>query len=82
MIKPKNIIFNGKQFLVDEFLEFIYGQLKNKGLEKYLIDLYSFYSDWFGHNETISVQSSGSTGPPKTIVFNKRQLVKSARQTG
>ncbi|MEA3445568.1 MAG: AMP-binding protein, partial [Bacteroidota bacterium] len=56
--------------------------LKNKGLEKYLIDLYSFYSDWFGHNETISVQSSGSTGPPKTIVFNKRQLVESARQTG
>lgn len=41
-----------------------------------------FLFDWLSDSETISVQTSGSTGIPKKIVLQKKHMVNSALATG
>jgi len=42
----------------------------------------SFLSDWVSDAATLAVQTSGSTGEPKTIVLKKEQMINSAKATG
>lgn len=44
-------------------------------------EMHSFLKDWFSNQETISVQTSGSTGVPKTIELRKEFMVNSAIAT-
>lgn len=44
-------------------------------------DLYTFLKDWFSNSPTLSVQTSGSTGPPKPIQVEKERMMQSARLT-
>ncbi len=41
----------------------------------------AFLCRWFDASPTIDLQTSGSTGSPKTITFPKEALIKSARRT-
>lgn len=41
-----------------------------------------FLMDWFDQSETIILQTSGTTGVPKELEFNKQSLVESALATG
>jgi len=41
----------------------------------------SFLKDWFSHSETVSVQTSGSTGIPKVFEIEKKRMLNSAKMT-
>ena len=41
----------------------------------------SFLQDWFSHSETVSVQTSGSTGIPKVFEIEKKRMLNSAKMT-
>ena len=41
----------------------------------------SFMEDWFSHSETVSVQTSGSTGIPKVFEIEKKRMLNSAKMT-
>ena len=40
-----------------------------------------FLQDWFSHSETVSVQTSGSTGIPKVFEIEKKRMLSSAKMT-
>ena len=40
-----------------------------------------FLQNWFTTNESVLAQTSGSTGPPKTIVLQRSQMIASAQLT-
>ena len=50
-------------------------------VEKRYLNHYSFLKKWFDDTDEITVQTSGSTGEPKNIVFKKDSLIKSAFNT-
>ena len=41
----------------------------------------SFLQDWFSHSETVSVQTSGSTGIPKVFEIEKKRMLNSSKMT-
>lgn len=43
--------------------------------------LYTFLSEWFSDKEFITVQTSGSTGEPKSILVRRDAMIESARRT-
>jgi len=70
----KKFKLNGESFTSEkEILDFS----KHK-----LLELYPFLSDWFNDENYIAVQTSGSTGNPKTIQLKKEYMVNSAKATG
>ncbi|WP_339922061.1 AMP-binding protein [uncultured Cyclobacterium sp.] len=56
-----------------------------KGDEKQLPDLYkeafNFCWEWLNGKEAYTLQTSGSTGPPKNVFVSRSQLVESAKAT-
>ena len=40
-----------------------------------------FLQEWFSHSETVSVQTSGSTGIPKVFEIEKKRMLNSAKMT-
>jgi o-succinylbenzoate---CoA ligase len=49
--------------------------------EEFFFKLYTFISHWFLTDENISVQTSGSTGIFKTLIFTREQMLASATRT-
>lgn len=45
-------------------------------------EIHSFLKSWFSASDTISVETSGSTGVPKSILLKKEQMINSALATG
>lgn len=45
-------------------------------------DIFHFLKDWFSDDSTLVVQTSGSTGVPKSILLKKELMKNSARATG
>tara|TARA_B110000503_G_scaffold137444_1_gene221649 strand:+ start:227 stop:1282 length:1056 start_codon:yes stop_codon:yes gene_type:complete len=45
-------------------------------------EIHQFLKSWFSANATITVQTSGSTGVPKSILLKKEFVVNSAKTTG
>jgi O-succinylbenzoic acid--CoA ligase len=50
--------------------------------EPYKLEIARFLSDWLNDLSYIEVQTSGSTGIPKTIRLKKAQMINSALATG
>lgn len=50
--------------------------------DEYLHSIENFLAEWESYSPIISVSTSGSTGIPKTIEFNKKQAEASAKYTG
>jgi o-succinylbenzoate---CoA ligase len=50
--------------------------------DDYLQSIRNFVMEWESYSPVISISTSGSTGPPKTIEFNKAQAESSAKYTG
>jgi len=44
-------------------------------------DVYEFLLDWFLDTDSFKIKTSGTTGTPKTQVFNRKSLIKSAQIT-
>ena len=47
----------------------------------YEIHIGKFLKAWLSEDQTIAVNTSGSTGVPKTIHLSKRSMIRSARNT-
>lgn len=74
-LKPNHISLNGKQVTVSSLLN---NSTSNAGLEN---DLVVFLKEWYSDENYILVQTSGSTGQPKTIKLNKNFVAASAKRT-
>ncbi|MGR9053505.1 MAG: AMP-binding protein [Gammaproteobacteria bacterium] len=44
--------------------------------------IYAFIEDWLAPGNSVDVETSGSTGPPKLLTFDKSQMIAAARMTG
>ena len=71
------IIINGQEFSFHQIKE-------GKWLEQrpYFQEALSFCHDWLNGKSSFELQSSGSTGVPKTIVVSRAQMSSSAKATG
>ncbi|WP_405397912.1 AMP-binding protein [Maribacter sp. Asnod2-G09] len=71
---------HGRTISFDDLSEVSYSLIKEgEEFEKHIGE---FLLDWIDDSPTISVQTSGSTGAPKTIVLKKVQMENSALATG
>ena len=71
---------NGLHFNKPDILEMAYSFIKEgEAFEKQAGD---FILDWFDHNSYIELQTSGTTGVPKTIRIEKQAMINSAKATG
>ena len=71
---------NGKGLLVDDLLELGYSYIK-EGAE-FEKEIGQFVLDWIDSSSTLKVQTSGSTGVPKSIELRKEYMTNSALATG
>ena len=46
------------------------------------VEVHSFLKEWFNKNSYVEVKTSGSTGAPKLIQLQKKNMVNSAKATG
>ncbi len=72
--------FNGVAVSFDDLDEVSYSLIKEG--HAYERDFGDFLLNWIDKEPTIQVQTSGSTGLPKTIVLEKQHMVNSALATG
>tara|TARA_B100000949_G_scaffold104239_1_gene92781 strand:- start:13561 stop:14634 length:1074 start_codon:yes stop_codon:yes gene_type:complete len=71
---------NGIRFSTKEFVKIgQYLSIEGEPFEKSIGD---FLCDWTADASTVNVQTSGSTGNPKTIILKKEHMVNSALATG
>lgn len=75
--KYQNINIDGQLYLKSDLVEdySIQEKFQNKKLHKFLLE-------WISDTPTIRVNTSGSTGIPKTIKLDKVKMVESALRTG
>ncbi len=71
---------NGIPYSFEDLDEIGYSLVKEG--EDFEIGIGDFLLDWASERPTLEVQTSGSTGSPKTIVLKKAQMIHSARATG
>lgn len=71
---------NGYHYNREALKEVAYSYIKEG--EEFEIAIGEFLADWLDSNETLSAQTSGSTGMPKTIGVSKQAMVHSALTTG
>ena len=72
---------NGLSFSnAEELLNFSEGLILQG--EPYEISMARFFEEWLNLEETVKVQTSGSTGVPKLITISKQQMINSAQATG
>ena len=72
---------NGLDFSSPEEVLNFTDNLLHEGNEQE-VSVAKFIEHWLDFTEEISVQTSGSTGAPKTIILTKQQMVQSAQATG
>ncbi|MGE4585858.1 MAG: AMP-binding protein [Mangrovibacterium sp.] len=85
---PSCILLNGKSRQVNELLEMQRNRQAGRPLSGHAAGTSSpsagwldFLAEWYAPGTTISVQTSGSTGPPKTIRLTKSFVRASALRT-
>lgn len=75
-----NCKWNENQVTQNEFLEVAYLYLNSKSENE--LEIGKFILNWFSNDETILVQTSGTTGKPKLISVKKEFMINSALATG
>jgi o-succinylbenzoate---CoA ligase len=71
---------NGFHFDRDDMLRVAYSYIKEG--DEYEQPVGKFFLDWFDDNSYMDLQTSGTTGAPKTIRIEKQAMVNSALATG
>lgn len=75
----QGITLLGQYFTADDFVS---GKAANWMQSKHLpVPVQVFLQHWFTTVEPVLAQTSGSTGPPKTIVLHRSQMIASAQLT-
>lgn len=77
----KPLTINGKTLAPKELLETGRRIIIDSSQPEWLQDFYDFVLDWMNKQNTIKVQTSGTTGTPKIISFSKEAMKQSARKT-
>ena len=77
----QHIIWQGKQFLKEELVAFLIKRKQQK-IEQWEQDILVFAIDWLNDEiTTFQVNTSGSTGNPKSISLSREQMKASAKAT-
>jgi len=74
----ENIILNGVRY-TRQNVDQLY--LPDLPVDSWWNTIGHFLQDWFDDSEFISVNTSGSTGAPKSILLSKKSMMNSARMT-
>ncbi|WP_276496345.1 AMP-binding protein [Pontibacter litorisediminis] len=75
----KHLSLNGKKFYYDEIASYSFrDSIPLNGYESKMLE---FCRDWLNGVQEFPIQTSGSTGVPKTISLTRKQLEASARRT-
>jgi O-succinylbenzoic acid--CoA ligase len=75
----KHLLLNGKKFYFDEIAE--YSFRNSIPLNGYESNMLEFCRNWLNGVQEFPIQTSGSTGIPKTISLTRQQMEASARRT-
>lgn len=73
------LTLDGSTYNKAQIKELVRSTNVNKSPE--MSDLFSFLSCWFDESDTLTVQTSGSTGVPKKQLVSKERMMQSARLT-
>lgn len=76
----KRFRLNGNPYRFDDLFEIAYSFIKEG--EEHERAIGDFLMDWIKPSPFIELKTSGSTGIPKTITYNKQSMVNSALATG
>lgn len=71
----------GQSFSIEELKSICLEKISVLGTPAWERDIWSFILQWFSPDKTIDVNTSGSTGVPKTIALHKKDMVESAKAT-
>ncbi len=77
----ETFIINHKEFTKPELIVYAEEQVSRNDIPEWRKDLYAFIKIWLSDVETISINTSGSTGQAKKILFTKLQMIRSAQRT-
>ena len=81
MSEFNGINLNGKSFTFDWILE-NHADLPPAEFSQNEIKTLTFCGQWLSGQKLFSVQTSGSTGVPKSVILTRQQMAASARMTG
>ncbi|MBN2610794.1 MAG: AMP-binding protein [Bacteroidales bacterium] len=76
-----NIRLDNRQYDRDTLLTICTDSPWLNKLPAYRKDIFQFIKEWLDDNETILLQTSGSTGEPKNISLKKKHMIGSAKLT-
>jgi len=75
------LTLNGQTYFKDDLVKLVNKRLDEPDISDFKKAVYSFIDDWISDRETITVNTSGTTGVPKAITFTKQQFISSALMT-
>lgn len=77
----EELTLNGQTYFEDDLAKLVKEKLAEPNISDFKNALYSFIGDWISDKDRITVNTSGTTGAPKTITFRKQQFISSAQMT-
>ena len=75
-----NFKLNGHARSIEGLWDVGYSLVKESG--SYEVEIGDFLLDWLSESKTVRVNTSGTTGTPKTITLHKEHMINSALATG
>jgi O-succinylbenzoic acid--CoA ligase len=75
------LTLNGQTYFRDDLVRLINKRIDEPEISDFKKSLYHFIDEWISDKETITVNTSGTTGAPKAITFRKEQFISSALMT-
>lgn len=75
------VYLKGVSYTREKLTQFLAAQ-RGEACAPWQTEIFDFLDQWLAPGSSISVQTSGSTGPPKPIWVEKQRMVASARATG
>ncbi|MGP8215837.1 MAG: AMP-binding protein [Bacteroidia bacterium] len=76
-----SLILNGHTYSKNELVHLANDKLQLKKLSDYERFMFLFIKEWVSAGKTIQVKTSGSTGVPKIMEVQKKQMIESAKMT-
>lgn len=75
------LTLNGQTYFRNDLVRLVNRRIDEPEISDFKKSLYRFIDEWISDKETITVNTSGTTGSPKTITFRKEQFISSALMT-
>ncbi len=75
------LTIDGTFYNKDSLLILCHEKINSKNCQEWEKEIFNFIVDWLSSEDIISVNTSGSTGSPKTIDLQKKHMIASAKTT-